>query len=182
MANVTRWGRSLCVAAVGVLVSIYFMPTSASGAGSTAPTAWGTCTGTASAKVNYGPNKPLTPRKIEFSFTAHYVCVTSDPTIHSAVETGGSTGEFNCATLQGYERGVDTFTWSNGRTSQLAYYDKITAALSQVEGTFTQGEFAGARVSFPGIAVGNLLSFCLSPAEGELDLVYAGVGHFEKYA
>jgi hypothetical protein len=117
-------------------------------------------------------------KTLSATFTAHYVCRTSDPSIRSAIETGSSTGSVHCLTLMGVESTTDTFLWSNGRKSRLAYVDTVRAGVSDTEGVFVAGEFKGQRLRFVGIAGVNPVSVCGSERSGSTPLYYVGGGRF----
>jgi hypothetical protein len=138
----------------------------------------GTCAGPASGTAHY-PGGILTPKTFPATFIAHYVCRTSDPTIHSAIESGMATVTVDCLTLTATESGTDTWTWSNGRTSRLRYVDRYRPLpLSHVQGTFVSGEFKGEHLRFRGVVAGNPVGVCTSPSPGTATLYYAGAGSF----
>jgi hypothetical protein len=145
-------------------------------AGRSSPQSGGTCFGTATGHVNYAAGGPSTARRIDGSFEAHYRCRMSDPTIQSVIESGSSTGALTCSTLSGYEAGTDRWTWSNGRSSTLTYYDAVNHGISHVTGRFVRGEFKGLSLNFVGLVGGNAVSFCTSSTAGSTPLVYVGGG------
>lgn len=138
----------------------------------------GTCFGPATGTAYYTAGV-LTQKTFPATFTAHYRCHTSDPTIRSAIESGTATLTINCLTLTATESGTDTFTWSNGRTSRLTYVDRYQPLpISDVRGTFVSGEFKGMHLQFLGVAAGNPIGVCAGLSPGTTTLYYAGAGWF----
>jgi hypothetical protein len=115
-----------------------------------------------------------------------------DPSIHSATEAWSESGTFGCAPLRASGSGTDTFRWSNGRKTVLAYTHTNFGGYDDTRAIVTSGEFKGMRVRYLGLATADpfhlttdarrAARICGLGQSMSAPLFYAGLGRFTDLA
>lgn len=177
--------RRITCASLALIAFARVIPATA-GASQRSSAPGGTCFAElADVKITYDAGTLFGGRSFRFSFTGiDNPCVMSDPSIRSATEIGRSAGRLNCSTppTLGYESGIDTFRWSNGRSSVVAYTDTVSVLGGSItRGVVIRGEFKGLRIYYQGVPVPgslNSLDICTSPKPGTIDAEFVGFGNW----